>query len=301
MAKPNLSAKLEALAEGVVGPMVLGGRVRLSPPLGPQVGLALGADGRRIVDDALRSRVDVARVRVARQVAPVDTLPDLSPAEWSLAAALNDLMQATNHELSGPLTRGRHEKVLDGVARLLEWIPAPRTTLEALVRHATFARLLEIVRTDTVVSWWVGSEHYRGRPPSKRLTAWPEFRRVTVTPKRVTLSDMCEGLPAASTPHFQALLSRLLMLTPLTDIATARRHAPSFHWTKPTLELVGYPIGRSLALRTFSRANVQEGLAALRLASDRLLPGSHLREIADSFARDVLTRVAGHGERGAHA
>jgi hypothetical protein len=295
MAKINFQQKLDGLATGVVGPLILGGKLSPLPPLGPQVGFYVGADGRRISMDDLRSAIDVARVRRARGVAPIDTLPDLSPAEWSLAAALNDLLQATNHELSGVLTRGRHTKVLDGVGRLLEAIPPPRTTLEALVRHATFARALEIVRTDTTVSWWVGSAHFRGQPPSKRLTAWPEARRVNISPRKIPIHEMCEGLHVVPVEHYQTLLSRWLSATPLTDLATLHRTAPAFSWTKTTLELIAYPEGRSLALRTFGHRDVQQAIAALRVAQERLPPGTAVRSLAEGFSRDVLSRVAGPG------
>lgn len=295
MAKPNMQEKLDALAVGVVGPLVLGGKLVPTAPLGPQVGLYVGADGRRISDDDLRSSLSVARVRRARLVAPVDTLPDISPAEWALAAALNDLLQSTNHELSGVLTRGRHAKVLDGVGRLIEAVAPPRTTLEALVRHATFARVLEIVRTDTTISWWVGSAHFRGQPPSKRLMAWPEARRVNVSPRKVALHELCEGLAIVPVEHYQTLLSRWLTATPLTDIASVHRPAPMFAWSKPTLELIAYPEGRSLALRTFGQRDVQQAIAALRVAQERLPQGTAVRALAEGFARDVLARVAGPG------
>jgi hypothetical protein len=295
MADHNLQGKLDALARGVLGPLVLGGQLSLVPPLGPQIGYILGAGERRISDDDLRSQIGMARVRRARLIAPVDTLPEISPAEWSLAAALNDLLQSTNHELSGALTRGRHAKVLDGVGRLLEAVPSPRTTLEALVRHATFARALEIVRTDTTISWWVGSAHFRGQPPSKRLTAWPELRRVSIVPKKIALHEMCEGLQVIPVEHYWTLLARWLAATPITDLATVYRAAPPFGWTKPTLELVSYPEGRSLALRTFRQKEVQQSVAALRIAGERIPAGTAVRALADGFARDVLARVAGPG------
>ena len=44
----DLTARLEELAHGVVGPLILGGTMRLVAPFGPQIGLSLGM-GRRIV------------------------------------------------------------------------------------------------------------------------------------------------------------------------------------------------------------------------------------------------------------
>jgi hypothetical protein len=291
MALPNLSERLEDLAHGVLGPLVLGGPMRLAPPFGPQVGFVLGADGRRIVDDDLRSRLDVARVRRARTLAPIDVLPDVSPAEWSLVAALNDLLQATNHLLSGALTRGRHGKVLEGVSRLLDAVKTPRTTLEMIVRHATFARVLEVTRTDTTVSWWVGSTSFRGEQPSKRLTAWPSVRRVEVSAAKVPLAQMHEGIVVPVGERYLAGVARLLSQSPLTDIATVDREAPAFAWSKSTLELVSYPEGRTLALRTVTSQNVQRALSALHAANARIREGTPLRALVDGFAQEIVGRL----------
>ncbi len=159
--------RLEALAHGVLGPMVLGGKLHLVPPFGAS--LALGIDGEpRIVDDDLRTHVDLARVRVARTLLPVDTLGDIPAADWALAAAWNDLLQATNHHLSGVFTRGRHVALLRSVEAHVARIAAPRSIGEAVARHATFARALELVRTDTKVTWWSGE---RALPRRARAAA----------------------------------------------------------------------------------------------------------------------------------
>lgn len=287
---PNLNARLEELAQGVLGPLVLGGTVRLVPPFGAEMALALG-EGRRISDDQLRTSVDVARVRRARLVAPIDVLPDISPTEWALVAALNDLLQATNHELSGPLTRGRHQSLFESLERLFRALGGPRTTLEVIVRHATFARLLEIERTDTHVRAWAGSITYRGQQPEKSMTFWPGLRRVVVDPRKVPLSNMPEGFGGVNPTMYQALLSQLLARSPLTDLATLIRPAPIFAWSVPTLELVSYPTGRSLAIRALSRAPAQLAVAALKGATGALAQGSSARGIAESFTTEVVDRV----------
>lgn len=286
----NVSARLEALAQGVLGPLVLGGEMHLVPPIGAELGVEIGV-GRRISDDDLRSRVDVARVRRARLVAPVDTLPDISPAEWSLVAVLNDALQATNHELSGAFTKGRHAKVLESAARLVAAIPRPRSTLEVIVRYATFARLFEIERTDTHVKAWAGSATYRGQKPERSMTFWPSLRRVSVEPRRMSLPAMMEGLPAVSPAEYLRLIGELAARCPLGDLATAHRPAPPFAWTRFTLELVAYPNGRSLALRALARAPAQPMIAAIQTATNALAAGTAARSIADSFSFELLDRA----------
>jgi len=266
----ELVPRIEALASGVLGPLVLGGAMHLVPPLGPQIGLVIGEDGRRVADDSLRTEIDVARVRRARRLAPLDVLPELSPAEWAMVAALNDLLQATNQKLSGALTRGRHKTLVLATLRLLDAIPTPRTTLDALARHATFARLPEVQRIDTIVRYWAGTQRFRGETPPGRVTAWPGLRRVDVDKTSVRLGEMPEGIEElAATPWHQAL-GALYALSPLTDLATADRPAPVFVWGRSTLAFISYGVGRTLARRVLAfsasdaaRARVRAAVATL--------------------------------------
>jgi hypothetical protein len=281
---------MEELAQGVLGPLVLGGTMRLVAPFGPKLALGFGAD-RRIVDDDLRTRIDVARVRQVRLVAPVDVLPDVSPAEWALVAALNDLLQSTNHEMSSMFTRGRHRRLLASADDIVRAVPRPTTALELLCRHATFARMMNVIRTDTRVELWSGSLSYRGAPVPPFV--WPRLRRVEEHPKKVPMEEMPEGIALVSMEDYQGVLANLLTRTPLTDIATMHRDAPLFNWSHETLATVASDIGRTVALRAALRAPHQGVVRALRAANERLEPRSHLRAIADAFAADFLSRATG--------
>ncbi|MFO0763055.1 MAG: hypothetical protein U0359_41850, partial [Byssovorax sp.] len=106
----DLGERCEELAHALLAPLVLGGPMHLVRPFGAHLGLRLGI-GREIVDLDLRSRLDVARVRRARLLAPVDALPPLDESDWATLAALNDLLQLTNQHLAGPFTRGRYARM----------------------------------------------------------------------------------------------------------------------------------------------------------------------------------------------
>ena len=80
----NAGQRAEALAVGILAPLVLGGPMELQRPFGAKLALTIG-EGRSIVDNDLRARVDTARLRVARSVVSPDT----------------------QHERSGPV-RGPH-------------------------------------------------------------------------------------------------------------------------------------------------------------------------------------------------
>lgn len=290
MSEPG--ARLEELAHGVLGPLVLGGTIRPVRPFGAKLAMAIG-DQREIVDIDLRSRIDVARVRIARHLTAVDVMPDLDATEWALLAAFNDLVQVTNHELSGPLTRSRHARVLLAVHEILDAVPPCKTPLEAIARHTVLGRVLETFRTDSTMRWWTGSAAFRGRPVSKRLGAWPELRRVRVDQSRVPLSKMAEGIESISVEAFDSAVGKLLAATPLTDLATSARAAPRFAWTVGTLSLIASPIGRALATRAVANGVGPPGQVrvALDKATEQLQPRwEHLRPSCVSLAEDVVAR-----------
>jgi hypothetical protein len=298
----TITHRLEALARGVLGPLVLGGPVHLVPPFGAK--LALSIEGApRVVDDELRTRIDVARVRVARTVVPVDTLPDIPASDWALVAALNDLLQATNHHLSGPFTRGRHAALIAAVESLLEHVAPPRRLLDAVNRHASLARVTELVRTDTKVTWWAGSASFRGEKPAARLFAWKELRRVRTDESTVELADLPDGVGAVKKDAWLAALALWFTRSPLTDIATLARPVPAFAWSAPTLAFVSTPRGATLAARAISanastterRSKVTPALEA----SINHMPAGKAREIALRFAEESVARLKGHGSSAA--
>lgn len=256
----DVAERAESLAVHVMDPLLVGGTVRPQRPFGPKLALTIG-EGRQIVDNDLRSRVDFARLRVARSVVAVDVVPPLTAIDWALACALNDLVQVTNHELSSFATRGRHAELLDTIRALCDQIPTPATLEEAVGRHATFSRALELTREDQQVNWWTGSDHFRGQEPPKRLLAWPGLRNVRITKTRVRLADMAAGA-AIDEDDYIAGLGAWLACSPLSDLATAFRKRPRFSWSSHTVSLVATVAGSNLALRALSHATNDDPDAA---------------------------------------
>src|SRR5438105_4549660 len=162
-----------------MAPLVLGGELRPGRPIGGK-NAALLAPFSDTLDKELLSHVDLARIRVARRLAPVDQVAPPTGAEWALAACLHDVVQTTHPELTG-MFRGRAPaKLLEVAQATSDLVPTPATVGEALERHTWFSRVLDITRTDTSVSFWVGKRTYLGVDPPGRLLAWPELRRVHI-------------------------------------------------------------------------------------------------------------------------
>lgn len=278
--------RFEELATGIVAPLVLGGKLVLARPFG-RLAATIG-QGRRMVDSDLRSRIEVARVRRARLVAPVDSLPDFDAADWAIAAVLNDLLQLTNHELGGALTKGRYAKLFRSVLEGCTQIPPPRDLAAVISRHATFARVMELGRSDTSVSWWTGSASFRGMPPPSRLLLWRDLRRVHVDTTRVSLPEMAEGMPEPVPQGFPIALSGWLSRSPLTDLATLTRESPAFTWSTNTIALVATAPGRVLAFRALSRLRVEVVVAALDRARQGLGDLEPHRALVEEFSREVV-------------
>jgi hypothetical protein len=289
----DLGLRCEELAHAVLAPLVLGGHLVPVRPFGGPVALRCGVD-RRLADADLAARIDVARVRRARLLAPVDTLPPLDEASFALLAGLNDILQLGNHRLTSPLTRGRYARLAANLRWLCDRVPAPRDVEGALARHATFARALELARVDSKVSWWTGSASFRGEEPPARLLAWREIRRVQVDARRVPLADMVAGVPGISPDDYSEVLGLWLTRTPLTDLATATRSGPPFAWSASTLSLVATAPGRALAFRALARQG-GDASAVLRRAVAAIPAGlEEARRLGEGFAAEVGEGMAAH-------
>jgi hypothetical protein len=272
VAKVDLGTIADGLFLEFMAPLVIGGEMTPRRPIGGRAGLALGIE-RSVTDPDRLATVQLARIRVARKLAPIDRVEMPTVDEWALAACLHDLVQSTHPSLVG-LFRGKAPgKLLQNIEATLARIPPAKTVLEALARHTWFSRLFEIARTDTVVSWWVGSRTFLGTAPPERLTAWPELRRVQIDRTPRSLSELPEKGGAVDKEAFLKALQRFLGKVPLTDLATATRQEPAFTWTTEALELIASRAGRTLASRALLFAPEDAVASALGRATRQLFAG----------------------------
>jgi hypothetical protein len=292
----DLGEIAERLFQGIMAPLVLGGPLRPGHAIGARAAFALGQGEQRPTLPDLEARVYLGRVRRARALAPVDTVGAVTPAEWRLAAMLHDLLQVANPAFDSALRRSAASRILEVAHEGIEGIPPPAHVREALERHSLFARVLEITRTDTAVSWWIGSRTYLGADPPARLRAWPDLRRVTVV---ATPHPLLEVAPLAVDRHRLAdALTRWLARTPLTDFATCSRAAPPFAWADASIAFVATYPGRTLALRALARLPAADADAALGRATRDLLalrPGAAAPVLA-LLADRALAEAQGHVE-----
>jgi hypothetical protein len=119
------------------------------------------------------------------------------------------------------------------------------------------------------VKWWTGHREFLGVEAPPRLQAWPQLRRVEVVRTPRPLLEL--GPLAVDRDRLTETVAALLARTPLTDIATCTRAAPSFTWHTEVLSLVATAPGRTLALRALARLSPAEADAALGRATRALL------------------------------
>lgn len=287
----------QRLFEGVMAPLVLGGPLTPGHAIGARVALALGDGERTTIDLDLEAHARLGRVRRARRLVPIDTLDRATPAEWTLAAALHDVLQAANPTFDAPLRRGSAARILELARVAIERVPPPGNARDALSRHTWFARVLDVARTDTAVSWWTGSRTYLGVDPPARLQAWPELRRVSVVATPRALLDLAPL--AVDRERLTDTLASLLARTPVTELATCTRSAPAFVWSEAALTLVATRAGRTLALRALDELPAHEVDAVLGRATKALLaarPTTAAPAVA-LLADRALADAQGHAAR----
>jgi hypothetical protein len=255
---------------GFLVPLVRGGRLHVGRPLGARAVERLGrlaaareAAGPR--DDDAVAALAVARAEVASRFLPDAAAPPLDETTLRLGAAVHDLLVLIHPDLEGPRIARRRERIAEA-ARGLASVGAPRSAEEAVARHSLLARVPEIGRTDSTVSFWLGRQTFVGRPPPARVTALPALRRVRVdVVKRSWWRDI--GVPAVAR---EALLA-LGAASPLGEALDPLRLDPSFSFARVLPVLRAPALCRVVAGRMLDvgldRAGDALAMSLLRFAS----------------------------------
>jgi hypothetical protein len=283
MAKVDPQALSERLFSTFLAPLVLGGPLRPVKAIGGRAALSIGEHRVPADIDAL-SRTQLARVRVARALAPIDTLaPAPGADEWTLAAMLHDIVHATHPDFDAVLRRRAPMRILEIVEATLERVPAPRTIGDTLSRHTWFSRMFKLARTDVEVRWWTGSQTFLGTEPPARLLAWPELRRVQEIRTAHPLMELPSASGAADAHRFGQTVEAFLAKTPLTDLASIDRESPPFAWTRENLSFSSTQAGRTTTLRAFALLPTRKVDAALGRATRRLFVARATRALGHAI------------------
>ncbi len=263
-----------------VQPMANGGAVHVRGLLGPGI-LAEFNDLRPANATIVTTLADVLRHALAR-VGPAGAMVLIPADALGLAAVWHNLLAMTHPDVKDRRRLRRRVRVWSEV--MLQRIGSPRTAASVAVRHAAIARLAEIGRVDTDVSFWAGSARYVGVPPPKRLLRWRSVRRVRENRTRVGLPDLLATLRAtAPTEDLFEIAERALRLSPLTDLMlSARGDAMPFAWAPFAVNALADDSLRGAAIRMV----LDPGARATLLPNDSPAARIHAIEAATQSAVD---------------
>ena len=211
------------------------------------------------------------RRAVARQFLPDAEPPPLDEATLRLGAAVHDLLVLVHPGIEGPRVARRQERVA-AAAQARASRGSPRAASETVNRHSLLARLTEIARTDSTVTFWLGRETFVGRVPPPRVTAMPTLRRVRVdVVRRAWLREI--GVPAVARDAVLALA----VASPLGEALDPLRLEPPLAWSRILPVLRWPPLARIVAGHLLDvgidRAGDALAGALLRFASLQDPPG----------------------------
>jgi hypothetical protein len=252
-------------------PLVCGGRLHVGRPLGPTAVERLArAVAAGEAADAVAA-LAVVRREVAARFLPDAAPPALDEATLRLGAALHDLLLLIHPGLEGAGLPRRQARVA-AVAKALAALGPPASAEEAVERHSLLARIAEIGRTDSTVTFWLGRETFVGRVPPPRVTALPTVRRVRVDAvRRSWLRDI--GVPSVARDAVLALS----IASPLGEALDPLRLEPPLAWSRILPVLRAPALGRIVAGRLLEvglpRAGASLAAALLRFASFQDPPG----------------------------
>jgi hypothetical protein len=237
-----------------VTPLMTGGRVEVDGVLGLGAldELVSGPKGMNLTQadgKLMAAAVEAARAQLSR-FGPTTDFVTLTEDVIGLCAAWHNLLAMTHPDVSG--RTGLRQRVREWTAQFLDWVGRPRTAQEVALRHAVLARLEELGRVDTDVTFWAGSAHYVGVAPPNRLVAWKSIRRVNESKTRHDLFSLLAAL-AHPLPELDLLplADVALALSPLTDLLLCDRpDSPlPFRWTGPALSMLADDALRGAAMR----------------------------------------------------
>lgn len=261
------AATARELLRGFLPAWLGGGNARVGQPVGEA---ELRALARAVRAGEVPESVAARRRLIAGALAPVDGSLALTEADVPLVAVLYNLLALGNPALdrfgARPFALGR---AAAWTVRLARAIAPPRTVPEALARHGLVGPLFEAERVDVDVAFWLGHRRFAGVEPPRRLTRMAKLRRVAVSRLTVPLAETFdEDADRAD------LVDRLLLLSPLTDLASADRPAPGFGFGRTARWLEDPQLCRGLCYRWLGRPDPLDTGGVLALATLARLRGS---------------------------
>ncbi|MBP9114295.1 MAG: hypothetical protein KBF88_15890, partial [Polyangiaceae bacterium] len=107
----KIAAFQDTLFHDVVFPSVLGGPVTLTRPIAPAFALSMDASFRPSDIDRF-AHFQLARVRLARSIVPLDVVDEMGEHDWSLFACFHNLLYLSFPALHGSFRKAPFDRTL---------------------------------------------------------------------------------------------------------------------------------------------------------------------------------------------
>ncbi len=249
---PRLDAQM--FLAGFVRPLVMGGPLHVGRPIrleevdALERGLPHASVELVAIDQA---RTEVVSTIVCRPPAFV-----LDGDDLALAAALHNALFLLHPDADGLLVADRHRRRVVDSAQALAARPLTRSKTRALARHGLLHNLFSLSRTDLLVSWWTGSARFLGQAAPARLTRWKGARRVREDHSKVEFDEL------VAAPDLAPVIATLLRRSPITQLVTAHRNAPSLHWEDAVWLLRDPELARAAAYAAIRGGDARDQVVA---------------------------------------
>ncbi|RMG10658.1 MAG: hypothetical protein D6729_19220 [Deltaproteobacteria bacterium] len=206
-----------------LGGWLTGGALQVGAPVGEKAlaelrALLLSPGGRP-------QALELLRAAGAAELAPLPGPLPFEEEDLRIVVALYNLFALTHPDLSRvdvqPLAPGSAAR---WTLALVDGLGLPESRARAQARHGLVRRIFDCVRRDVEVRYWAGRLSYAGQPPPPRVLRWRRLRRVRVASVDRAIVEVAREDPASE------ILEALLRASPLTDLVSAGRETPPFHF-----------------------------------------------------------------------
>jgi len=261
--------RIDAFLGQFVQPMVDGGEVHVGQPLDAgdltELTAYVGLRDEQIMG------IEASCMQRAAELWLFPVQPRVDATALRLTVAAHNLL-FLSHPVSARWRVGKRGR--RRIEEFIRWclaLPPPASDAQLVERHVFVDNLARLTRMDTEIRFWLGSYNFVGQQPPARLLRFPRLRRVREARRQVS------WLGSELSARQLELLNMLFTCSPLTDLLTPDREAPTFSW----LPVCSYLSSSRWVARLVAHHYLQRGLPAVGPA------------LARAFWTLVVTNVAG--------
>lgn len=185
--------------------------------------------------------IDEAREQVLSEIVVKPPSLVLGEDELSLAAAIHNLLFLAHPDTDGWSQSSRSRAKVIASAQAFAARPRTMNRRRILARHGLLHNFFQISRHNVKLIWWTGSASFHGQEPPRRLTRWPDLRRVSREETQTGFRELFQGADVA------AVVVALVRRSPLSQLLVEGNKGPHLHWEDGVFLLRDAELARAVA------------------------------------------------------